>query len=139
MQSGAVYSSDWAMPGVVFVGSRDGHLRAYDAADGTVLWDFDTVRDFDSVDPIKAHADPLARRDPSLRMVWYLWMQGTEGCMAMRCSRFRWMTSRNDGGLAGGKRGIWRVGRHSNKAGMSVRIKRWDAETLETDKDCDTQ
>jgi polyvinyl alcohol dehydrogenase (cytochrome) len=32
-----------AMPGVVFAGAMDGHFRAYAAADGRVLWDFDTA------------------------------------------------------------------------------------------------
>jgi polyvinyl alcohol dehydrogenase (cytochrome) len=35
-----------AMPGVAFSGSVDGHLRAYSATNGKVIWDFDTVRDF---------------------------------------------------------------------------------------------
>jgi polyvinyl alcohol dehydrogenase (cytochrome) len=43
-----------AIPGVVFSGSLDGHLRAYSAEDGNVLWDFDTVRDFPTVNGIKA-------------------------------------------------------------------------------------
>ncbi len=30
------------IPGVVFSGSMDGHLRAYDSASGAVLWDVDT-------------------------------------------------------------------------------------------------
>jgi outer membrane receptor protein involved in Fe transport len=29
------------IPGVVFAGSWDGHERAYSAADGTILWNFD--------------------------------------------------------------------------------------------------
>lgn len=33
--------------GVVFSGSLDGHLRAYSTEDGSVLWDFDTVREYD--------------------------------------------------------------------------------------------
>ena len=32
-----------AMPGVVFSGSMDGHLRAYATAEGAVLWDFNTA------------------------------------------------------------------------------------------------
>ena len=32
--------------GVVFAPSNDGHVRAYASADGTVVWDFDTMRDF---------------------------------------------------------------------------------------------
>jgi polyvinyl alcohol dehydrogenase (cytochrome) len=43
-----------AIPGVVFSGSLDGHLRAYSTEDGKVLWDFDTVRDFATVNGVKA-------------------------------------------------------------------------------------
>jgi polyvinyl alcohol dehydrogenase (cytochrome) len=32
----------------------DGHLRAYSTRDGKVLWDFDTVRDYDTVNGVKA-------------------------------------------------------------------------------------
>jgi polyvinyl alcohol dehydrogenase (cytochrome) len=42
------------IPGVVFSGSLDGHLRAFSTEDGKVLWDFDTVRDFDTVNGVKA-------------------------------------------------------------------------------------
>lgn len=38
-----------ATPEVVFAGAFDGHLRAYGAADGELLWDFNTHRYFDSV------------------------------------------------------------------------------------------
>ena len=38
-----------AIPGVVFSGSIDGHLRAYSASTGKVLWDTDTARDFSAV------------------------------------------------------------------------------------------
>src|SRR5262249_3988824 len=31
------------IPGVVFSGSLDGHLRAYSTRDGSVAWDFDTA------------------------------------------------------------------------------------------------
>jgi polyvinyl alcohol dehydrogenase (cytochrome) len=43
-----------AIPGVVFASSNDGHVRAYDAANGSVLWDFDTMREFDTVNRVKA-------------------------------------------------------------------------------------
>jgi polyvinyl alcohol dehydrogenase (cytochrome) len=36
------------LPGVVFAGSLDGHMRAYSTIDGTILWDFDTVKDFET-------------------------------------------------------------------------------------------
>jgi polyvinyl alcohol dehydrogenase (cytochrome) len=36
------------IPGAVFSGSMDGHLRAYSTSDGRVIWDFDTLHDFRS-------------------------------------------------------------------------------------------
>ena len=38
-----------AIPGVVFSGSMSGVMRAFDTDDGKVLWEFDSVRDYDTV------------------------------------------------------------------------------------------
>lgn len=38
-----------AIPGVVFSGSEDGHLRAYSTVTGEVVWDADTVREYTTV------------------------------------------------------------------------------------------
>jgi polyvinyl alcohol dehydrogenase (cytochrome) len=38
-----------AIPGAVFSGALDGHMRAYSSSAGTVIWDFDTVREFPTV------------------------------------------------------------------------------------------
>lgn len=38
-----------AIPGVVFAGAFDGHLRAYETRTGKLLWDFDTHGEFTSV------------------------------------------------------------------------------------------
>ncbi|HTA44926.1 MAG TPA: PQQ-binding-like beta-propeller repeat protein [Bryobacteraceae bacterium] len=38
-----------AIAGVVFSGSLDGHMRAFSSADGKVIWDFDTAREFPTV------------------------------------------------------------------------------------------
>lgn len=43
-----------AIPGAVFSGSLDGHLRAFAAEDGKILWDFDTVREFQAVNGVAA-------------------------------------------------------------------------------------
>lgn len=43
-----------AIPGVVFSGSLDGHLRAYSTEDGKILWDFDTARDYQAVNRVPA-------------------------------------------------------------------------------------
>jgi polyvinyl alcohol dehydrogenase (cytochrome) len=45
--------------GAVFAGSLDGHLRAYDTANGHIVWDFDTNRDFETIDGIKAHGGSI--------------------------------------------------------------------------------
>lgn len=52
--SNAHASAPAVIPGVVFAGSFDGHVRAYSAADGKVLWDFDTGASFDAVNGGKA-------------------------------------------------------------------------------------
>ena len=41
-----------AIPGVAFSGSVDGHMRAYSTTDGTVLWDFDSFRTYESVNGV---------------------------------------------------------------------------------------
>jgi polyvinyl alcohol dehydrogenase (cytochrome) len=41
------------IPGVVFSGSVDGHLRAYATGDGRILWDVDTARDYQTVNGVK--------------------------------------------------------------------------------------
>jgi polyvinyl alcohol dehydrogenase (cytochrome) len=37
------------IPGVVFSGGLDGHLRAYDAASGQIIWDIDTKGTYETV------------------------------------------------------------------------------------------
>jgi polyvinyl alcohol dehydrogenase (cytochrome) len=48
------------IPGAVFSGSNDGHMRAYSTVDGRVLWDFDTVRDFETVNGIPAKGGSIS-------------------------------------------------------------------------------
>jgi len=54
------------IPGVIFSGADDGHLRAYSAEDGNVMWDFDTARDFDTVNKIKAHGGSIDGGGPAV-------------------------------------------------------------------------
>jgi polyvinyl alcohol dehydrogenase (cytochrome) len=54
-QSGAVT----AIPGAVFSGSLDGHLRAYSGATGKILWDYDTDREFRTVNGLAGHGGAL--------------------------------------------------------------------------------
>jgi polyvinyl alcohol dehydrogenase (cytochrome) len=48
-----------AIPGVVFSGGVDGHLRGYSAADGRIIWDFDTERDYQTVNGVKGSGGSL--------------------------------------------------------------------------------
>lgn len=48
-----------AIPGVAFAGSNDGHMRAFAASDGRVLWDFDTMRDFTTVNGVKGRGGSI--------------------------------------------------------------------------------
>jgi polyvinyl alcohol dehydrogenase (cytochrome) len=48
-----------AIPGVVFSGGLDGHLRAYSAKDGKILWDVDTAQEFQTVNGVKGTGGSL--------------------------------------------------------------------------------
>jgi polyvinyl alcohol dehydrogenase (cytochrome) len=50
--SPAQSSAVTAIPGAVFSGSLDGHLRAYSTDGGKIIWDYDTVRDFKTVNGV---------------------------------------------------------------------------------------
>jgi polyvinyl alcohol dehydrogenase (cytochrome) len=48
-----------AIPGVVFSGGLDGHLRAYAAEDGRILWDADTTGEYRTVNGLVAHGGSI--------------------------------------------------------------------------------
>jgi polyvinyl alcohol dehydrogenase (cytochrome) len=48
-----------AIPGVVFSGSVDGHLRAYSTTTSEVLWDTDTAHEFTTVNGKAAHGGSM--------------------------------------------------------------------------------
>jgi len=47
------------IPGTVFATSTDGHIRAYSVEDGQLLWDFNTMRDFDTVNGVKGYGGSI--------------------------------------------------------------------------------
>jgi polyvinyl alcohol dehydrogenase (cytochrome) len=57
--SKAFSSPPTVIPGVVFATSIDGHVRAFATKDGAVLWDFDTAREFTTVNGMKASGGAL--------------------------------------------------------------------------------
>jgi polyvinyl alcohol dehydrogenase (cytochrome) len=48
-----------AIPGAVIAGSMDGGVRAYDAATGAILWQFDTNRLFETVNGVPANGGAI--------------------------------------------------------------------------------
>ena len=52
------------IPGVVFAGSQDGHLRAYGTHDGKLLWDYDTARTVPAVNATSASGGSLDAGGP---------------------------------------------------------------------------
>ena len=54
------------MPGVVFSGSNDGVLRAYGTRDGSVIWAFDSNREFETVNGVPASGASLNGAGPTV-------------------------------------------------------------------------
>jgi polyvinyl alcohol dehydrogenase (cytochrome) len=52
------------IPGAVLSGGMDGGLRAYSTKDGAILWSFDTNRDFDTVNGVKARGGSMDGAGP---------------------------------------------------------------------------
>ena len=55
-----------AIPGVVFSGALDGHLRAYASSSGAILWDVDTAREFATVNGKPAHGGSMDAAGPTI-------------------------------------------------------------------------
>ncbi|HEX9224976.1 MAG TPA: PQQ-binding-like beta-propeller repeat protein [Candidatus Acidoferrales bacterium] len=55
-----------AIPGVVFSGAVDGHLRAYSTTDGKVTWNFDTAREFAGVNGIAGKGGAMDGPGPTI-------------------------------------------------------------------------
>ena len=55
-----------AISGVVFSGSVDGHLRAYSTIDGKVVWDFDTTREFTTVNGLTTRGGSMDGPGPTI-------------------------------------------------------------------------
>jgi polyvinyl alcohol dehydrogenase (cytochrome) len=55
------------IPGAVFSGGADGHLRAYSTKDGSLLWDFDTAaKSYNAVNGVPAHGGALMIEGPTI-------------------------------------------------------------------------
>jgi polyvinyl alcohol dehydrogenase (cytochrome) len=54
------------IPGVVFAGSIDGHLRAYAVRDGSVIWDWDTTQEVPTVNGVAARGGSIDVGGPAI-------------------------------------------------------------------------
>lgn len=55
-----------ALPGAVVAGHLDGHLRVYAGDTGKVLWDYDTAREFNTVNGEPAHGGGMSGAGPTV-------------------------------------------------------------------------
>jgi polyvinyl alcohol dehydrogenase (cytochrome) len=55
-----------AIPGVLFSGGQDGVLRALSTADGKQIWEFDTIRDFTTVNGVMARGGAMGAPGPTI-------------------------------------------------------------------------
>ena len=62
--SGVEAAAVTAIPGILFSGSTDGHLRAYSTDDGSVVWDFDTATRYEAVNGVPANGGSLGTEGP---------------------------------------------------------------------------
>ena len=61
-QPGAVTAID----GVAFAGSMTGHLRAYSTEDGSVLWEFDSIRSYETVNGVAGSGGAIDGAGPTI-------------------------------------------------------------------------
>ncbi len=54
------------IPGVVFSGSVDGHLRAYSTSDGTVVWDYNADQEYESTNGVKTRGGSFDGPGPTI-------------------------------------------------------------------------
>jgi polyvinyl alcohol dehydrogenase (cytochrome) len=62
--NGAQSAAISSMPGIVFSGSIDGHFRAFSAKTGEIVWDFNTVQDYQTVNGVPAKGGSLDSAGP---------------------------------------------------------------------------
>jgi polyvinyl alcohol dehydrogenase (cytochrome) len=68
--SAAQLASAASIPGIVFSGSWDGHMRAYRKTDGSVAWDFDTAQTFEATNAVKARGGAVSGYDVIVANGW---------------------------------------------------------------------
>jgi len=73
------------IPGAVFAGSLDGNLRACDTSDGHLVRDFDTLRNFQTVNGVKAPSMASGPQLPQGRSTQTQAISDSRSWLAMCC------------------------------------------------------
>lgn len=55
-----------AIPGAIFSGGWDGMLRAFSTEDGKLIWEYNMIRDFETVDHVPARGGSMAAAGPTV-------------------------------------------------------------------------
>ena len=64
--NGAQPGAVTVIPGAVFSGSYDGGIRAYSTTDGSVIWSYDTNRDFETANGVGARGGSISAGGPTV-------------------------------------------------------------------------
>ena len=64
--TGAQSAAISSMPGVVFSGSVDGHFRAFSAKTGEIIWDFNSVQDYQTVNGVPGKGGSFDSAGPTI-------------------------------------------------------------------------
>jgi polyvinyl alcohol dehydrogenase (cytochrome) len=64
--SAALISVPTIIPGVLFSGSNDGALRAHATKDGSIIWEFDTNREFETLNGVHAGGGAIQGPGPTV-------------------------------------------------------------------------
>jgi polyvinyl alcohol dehydrogenase (cytochrome) len=62
----AILAAITVIPGAVFTGSNDGGVRAFSTRDGSLLWEYDTNRDFTTVNGVAAKGASISGPGPTV-------------------------------------------------------------------------
>jgi len=65
-QGGGETAALTVIPGVVFSGGQDGVLRAFSTSDGHPLWEYNTLRDFETVNGVAARGGSMGAPGPTI-------------------------------------------------------------------------
>ena len=64
--SSGQYGAVTVIPGAVFAGARDGTLRAYSTGDGEVLWEYNTMQEYETVNGVRAKGGSIGGHGPAI-------------------------------------------------------------------------